>query len=200
MLNSILDISHHNSADFCALHAAGILAVVHKASEGVSMVDKQYASRKPEALAAGLLWGAYHFGDGSVSGAAQAQHFLSVAGTGGLLVLDFEGNPSSPSMSVDQSAEFVTEVFHAIGKWPGIYCDGSHEAMEVHAQHPVIGQNCWLWIAEYGPSPKAAATWPSPWKLWQWTENGTVAGVQYDRDQFNGTEEELRTFWTDQSV
>jgi GH25 family lysozyme M1 (1,4-beta-N-acetylmuramidase) len=53
---------------------------------------------------AGLLWGAYHFGTGS-DGLKQAQHFLDVVGNdpGTLLVLDFEPNPTGPSMDSQSS-------------------------------------------------------------------------------------------------
>ena len=45
----------------------GIVGVIHKATQGTTYVDETYASRRVEALACGLLWGAYHFGVGGAA-------------------------------------------------------------------------------------------------------------------------------------
>ena len=104
-LNAVVDLSHHNrSVDFAKAKAAGILGIIHKATEGLTWSDNCFASRRKEAQSAGLLWGAYHFGTGD-DVTKQANHFLQVAGTGPdtLLVLDFEKNPNSSSMSLSQA-------------------------------------------------------------------------------------------------
>src|ERR1700761_3445351 len=73
---------------------SGILGVIHKPSEGGAWVDQTYAERRPQAEAAGLLWGAYHYGSHQYSGADQARSFLAAAQPGPktLLALDFEPN------------------------------------------------------------------------------------------------------------
>src|SRR3984893_191450 len=101
-INVVVDISHWNrDVDFAKLANAGIIGVIQKATQGQTGVDFTYNTNKPKALAAGLLWGAYHFGDGS-DGVAQAEHFLSTVGDPSktLLVLDFEFNRTGPSMSL----------------------------------------------------------------------------------------------------
>ena len=69
----VIDIYHGDAVqDFARVKAAGIVGVIHKASQGGAVVDRAYASRRKLALAAGLKWGAYHFFDFS------APHLLQV--------------------------------------------------------------------------------------------------------------------------
>ncbi|HEX8922962.1 MAG TPA: glycoside hydrolase family 25 protein, partial [Pyrinomonadaceae bacterium] len=94
-INVVVDLSHFNTvSSFETVKADGIAGVIHKATQGTTIIDPQYHTRKSEALAAGLWWGAYHFGVGG-DGTQQAQHFLSVVSPGknDLLVLDLEENP-----------------------------------------------------------------------------------------------------------
>ena len=71
---------------------------------------------------AGLLFGAYHFGDGS-DGASQARHFLDVVqpDENTVVVLDFESNPAGPSMTLEEARAFVTHLKFELGRWPGFY-------------------------------------------------------------------------------
>ena len=72
----VIDIYHGDPVqDFARVKAAGIVGVIHKASQGGAVVDQSYASRRKLALAAGLKWGAYHFFDFTASPVAQADHF-----------------------------------------------------------------------------------------------------------------------------
>mgnify|MGYP003386591729 FL=1 len=101
----VLDLYHGDVVtSWDTIHDSGIRGVIHKASQGSSIVDKKYADRKPQAQRAGLLWGAYHFGDGSDVD-AQVNNFLSVVGDAKdtLLALDFEPNPKGASMSLSQA-------------------------------------------------------------------------------------------------
>ena len=201
-LNCVIDLSHHNSSvDFGKIAAAGVLGVIHKATQGTTGVDPLYAQRRPAALAAGLLWGAYHFGDGS-DGVMQADHFLDVVGSdpSTLLVLDFESNPSGPSMSLEEARAFVTHVQSVTGKWPGFY--SGHDIKEALGTQtdPVLAK-CWFWLSQYGPTAVVPVNW-STWTLWQYTDGSVgpdphdVDGVGYcDRDTFNGTEAQLRALW-----
>ena len=76
-LDAVIDISANTTvSDFRLVRASNILAVIHKASEGDFYADPACASRRPQAEAAGLLWGTYHFGKGDSPGAQQAAFFL----------------------------------------------------------------------------------------------------------------------------
>ena len=71
----------------------------------------------PRPLAAGVWWGAYHFGVGG-DGIAQAAHFLASVqpGPDTLLVLDFEANPQGPSMTLEEARAFARTVKTVITK------------------------------------------------------------------------------------
>ena len=205
-INVVVDISHHNgNVDLAQAKAAGLVGVIHKATQGTGMVDNMYQQNRQKAQAAGLLWGAYHFGTAG-DGAQQADFFLQKAAPDAqtLLVLDFEPNTKGPTMTLDQAKAFVTRVQSVNGKFPGFY-SGSLIKQQLGGKpaDPVLSQ-CFLWLAQYASAPKdIPATWPT-WTLWQYTDgqpkNGppphSIAGIgACDRDQFNGTIEALQTLW-----
>ena len=50
-VNVVVDLSHHNErVDFGKLKAAGIVGVIHKATQGLTFVDRGYALRRAQAL------------------------------------------------------------------------------------------------------------------------------------------------------
>ena len=197
----VFDLSHFNGrVDLADAYTAGQRGVIHKASEGAGYVDPMYAATRTQAAAAGLLWGAYHFGIGG-DPVAQATHFLATAKPDGntLLVLDLESNPDGSSMSMDEAGQFVSKVQQKTGIWPGLY-GGSYvrEQMGEHAD-TALGQ-CWFWLAEYGPTAHVPANWKD-WTLWQYTDGHvdsphSISGVgDCDRNRFNGDEQQLLAFW-----
>jgi lysozyme len=204
-INVVVDISHHNgNVDLNKAKQAGIVGVIHKATQGKTMTDNMYQTNRQKAQAAGLLWGAYHFGT-NADGVQQADFFLSQANADAqtLLVLDFEPNKTS-TMTLDQARAFVTRVNQVTGKFPGFY-SGSLIKEQLGGKPPdPILSHCFLWLAQYAAQPKnIPATWPT-WTLWQYTDgqpqNGpepkTVDGIgACDRDQFNGTLEGLKALW-----
>src|ERR1700739_2829988 len=82
MSDAIIDLYHADkvNVDFSAVKAAGIAAVILKATQGTGFVDPTFAPRIADARDAGMLVGAYHFMDGS-SPIEQVAHFLSVVGS-----------------------------------------------------------------------------------------------------------------------
>jgi lysozyme len=132
----------------------------------------------------------------------QAEHFLDTVGdrTDTLLVLDFEPNPTGPSMSLEEARAFTTHVFQQTGQWPGFYAGHYLKELLGSASDPVL-RNCWLWLAQYGPTAVVPANWPT-WTMWQYTDGGigaqphTVQGIGHcDRDRFNGTAAQLKRLW-----
>ena len=82
-LDAVIDISRFVTVtDFRQVRQSGILGVIHKATEGGDYADPTCTTRRPQAEAAGLLWGTYHFGTGQMSGAQQASFYLSVSRPG----------------------------------------------------------------------------------------------------------------------
>jgi len=103
-LNVSVDLSHHNgNVDLAQAQAAGIVGVIHKATQGTGLM---YAANRAKAENSGLLCGAYHFGTGA-GGVAQADYFLQEAQPGpqDLVVLDLETNTQGPSMTLDQARD-----------------------------------------------------------------------------------------------
>ncbi|HUN94163.1 MAG TPA: glycoside hydrolase family 25 protein [Burkholderiaceae bacterium] len=203
-LNVVIDLSHHNqTVDFAQVKGAGILGVIHKATQGVAFVDPTYADRRALASRAGLLWGAYHFGTAS-DGVQQAQAFLKAVGdpTNLLLVLDFENNMTGPSMTLEEARAFVTHVQQATNRYPAFYCGQYFKELMGTGTDPILAQ-CPLWLAQYGPTAVVPPNWPT-WTLWQYTDGAQgdgpyeVAGVgRVDRDVYNGSSAaDLQKLWT----
>src|ERR1700719_5336004 len=65
--NSVVNLSHYDlmRVDFVAMKSEGVVGVIHEASFPRLQRDWRYAERQLEAMRSGLLWGAYHFGDGT---------------------------------------------------------------------------------------------------------------------------------------
>lgn len=200
-LNKVVDLSHWNTVDFNAAKSDGIIAVIHKATQGVTGVDKTYHSRKNTATSTGLLWGAYHFGTAAADGVQQANHFLSTVGNtaGVLLALDVEPNGSS-TMTVEQARQFVDRIHAVTGRYPLLY--GAKSFLTPYTQGSLA--QCKLWIAHYtsADKPNTPSHWKDKWVLWQYTDGKdggtpkTVRGIgKCDRDRYNGSEEDLRSLW-----
>src|SRR5215475_8636303 len=72
----VIDPYYANSIDWDKLQTEPrVVAVIHKATMGVSDIDPAYLARKEEARKRGYLWGSYHWG---VSGnpEKQADYYL----------------------------------------------------------------------------------------------------------------------------
>src|SRR5262249_11276583 len=65
--NSVVNLSHYDlmRPDFVGMANSGIVGVIHEATYPRLQRDARYDERQRAALEAGLLWGAYHFGDGT---------------------------------------------------------------------------------------------------------------------------------------
>jgi lysozyme len=205
--NAIVDLSHHNGVvDLVKAKQDGIVGIIQKASQGQANTDPTYKTNRRLARDAGLLWGAYHFGTDS-DGVMQAEHFLAAADPepGDILVLDFEDNPTGPSMTLEEARAFVTHLREATGCVPGFYSGHTIKRLLGAATDPILAE-CWFWLAQYGPTAVVPANWAS-WTLWQYTDGALgpephqVAGIgRCDRDRFNGDPAGLIAFWKGAAV
>ncbi len=227
-LNGVVNMSHYDTmrADFARMKAEGIIGVIHEASYPRYERDAYYAARQNAATRAGLLWGAYHYGNGN-DPIRQADHFLQIVSSawersdpagqpdGILLVLDFEKNGHYPgrSMRLDQAVAFVERIRERTGKYPGIY-SGEYHLRQVLKSPRISGSqkrvltNCWLWLANYGARPEPTLPW-TRWHLWQYCGDGicrlprrsypkSVANIiKAERNIFSGSRTELEAFWHD---
>jgi lysozyme len=204
----VVDISHHNTVvDLHATAAAGVWGVIHKATQGAGYRDPTYAQRRQPAADAGMLWGAYHFGDNS-DPAAQVASFLNYAQPGNdtLLVLDYEDHPSGKSrtMRPTQMVAFLREIERRTGRKAALY-SGNRIKEDIHAlsipdrayvcEHP-------LWLCQYGPKPSLPMGFTRSF-LWQYTDGQVgpqphgIPGIKglVDLNVFNGTREDLESVW-----
>lgn len=202
MYNGIIDLNHNDSIDFARVQAAGITAIIHKATEGATVQDKKYRDRRDQARSLGFLWGTYHFATNAPV-ADQINNFLTWAQVqdSDFIALDYEPH-GEITMSLSQAEDFVQRIHDQLGRWPVIYGGGDLLGTQM-PQHldSVIG-NCPLWYANY--QKIATPPIPKPWTkftLWQYTdgENGNepvkTDGATCDRNTFDGTADDLANAW-----
>ena len=202
LTNVVIDISHHNGTiDLTKAQLAGMVGIIQKASQGISYRDPTYRGHFQQAQSLGLMWGAYHFGTGD-DGVSQADFFLNVVQPAAdmIVVVDFESNAAGSTMSLQDARDFVTHIQAATGIWPGLY-GGSYLKEQLGSQADPILQNCWLWLAQYGPTAVLPPGWNN-WTLWQYTDGHLVADLTpvpgispCDRDYFVDSQAVLQTKW-----
>ncbi|OYD77424.1 UNVERIFIED_ORG: lysozyme [Burkholderia sp. CF145] len=211
----VVDIYHKSNVNLQILKDAGIVGIIHKASQGLGMTDDKYKERRDKALSMGFLWGAYHFSSAD-SPKKQAKHFLASIEWGKnpdrdkntLMSLDYEPSGKDedgqdlPNMTLDGACEFVTEIHNQTGRWPMIY-GGDLLRRAVKGKTPdIVVANCPLWYARYRDTPVDLPThiWPT-YTLWQYSDGKSgpeprlISGKRFDRDTFVGTVTNLRQKW-----
>ena len=149
---------------------AGLSFVFARATYDTSP-DARYAMHAANVRKAGLTLGAYHFGTGRHTPAAQVQAFLAVAKDADLLCLDLESDgPNGMSMTNTQAQAFIAAI-HAAGRKCGLYHSDSG--------FPAVGQD-WNWVARWSTFAPVR-----PWAFWQYQ------GSPLDKDHYNGTQATL---------
>jgi GH25 family lysozyme M1 (1,4-beta-N-acetylmuramidase) len=159
----IVDISHFQDGriDYAAAKKAGIKGLFHKATEGVTFEDANYAQRRAEAKKAGVPFGAYHFArpNGADDAILEARHFLKVADPqpGDLIpMLDLEDQGGlSRAALTSWVAVWAGAIRSALGVWPILYTPFDLDK--------TLG--LMLWVARYN-NENAAPNVPKPWKRW----------------------------------
>ena len=127
--NGVIDLSHHQRAiNWQTVRDAGIVAVIHKATEGATFRDPAYVERREAARAAGLLWGSYHYA-GTAPVADQVANYLAHAdpGAGDLVCLDYEPQPSGAIMAPSDLVDLAEAVHARLGGTPA-----GHEFTDMH--------------------------------------------------------------------
>jgi GH25 family lysozyme M1 (1,4-beta-N-acetylmuramidase) len=187
----LIDLSSNNGhVDFPTVRAAGVQAMIHKATEGVGSLDSQCLTRCAQAKAAGLKVGVYHYlrvRHGRAQDAAeQASEYLAVwkqVSPDLLPCVDVESmyNTVNASAGAATAAEcqeavmqFVQAIVAATNLAPIIYTSNGEWTSMGLTGLPVGSSP--LWEAGYGSS----ATPPSPWTskaAWQFSGSGQCPGV-----------------------
>jgi lysozyme len=202
MINTIIDIYHGNSIDFQKAKQGGVVAIIHKATQGASVRDSTYHDRREQAKQLGFLWGSYHFSTGAPV-ADQVENYLSYAKPEDDELISLDWEPSAPpNMTVQQAEQFVQMIKSETGRWPIVY-GGSLLRESIGYNPDAVLSNCPLWYVRYAPSPIGIPTqvWPT-YTLWQYTDGNdgpephdTPGVTGADRNIFQGTTDELKGAW-----
>lgn len=191
-----IDISHHNGGDIVwdslyvltdkrgktirdhhlAKDIRPVSFVFIKATEGVSMVDKDFKRNWQDAGRSGLRRGAYHFFRSSKDGEAQARLFIKTVGDLRFKdlppVLDIETIHRGGSMKKlnEEALKWLETIEGHYGKKPIVYT-GSSFARDWLSKR--ITDNYPVWIAHYEKDRPDF----DGWTFWQFTDKAVVKGV-----------------------
>jgi GH25 family lysozyme M1 (1,4-beta-N-acetylmuramidase) len=205
----VLDISHHNDvASWASIRSAGIVGIIHKATEGTGYTDDQYLKRCAPAMNAGLMWGAYHFANGS-DVSQQVAHFLDVVGVDDetLYALDWENDPNGDTMSLDEARQFLQLMDQRVGVNRCVVYSGNVAKEALGSRKDAFFGAHRLWLAQYSSTPSCQASWSKYW-IWQYSDGSSgpsphgCPGVTGDVDtnSWDGGDDELRAQWTGAAV
>ncbi len=191
-----IDISHHNAGDIVwdslyvltdkrgktirdhhlAKDIRPVSFVFIKATEGVSMVDKDFKRNWQDVGRSGLRRGAYHFFRSSKDGEAQARLFIKTVGDLRFKdlppVLDIETihRGGSRKKLNEEALKWLETIEGHYGKKPIVYT-GSSFAHDWLSKR--ITDNYPVWIAHYEKDRPDF----DGWTFWQFTDKAVVKGV-----------------------
>jgi GH25 family lysozyme M1 (1,4-beta-N-acetylmuramidase) len=196
-----VDISHwQGTINWTSVAAAGKKFAYMKATESTDFVDPSYTTNRAQARAAGLLVGAYHFAQPSVTAGdavAQADHFIATAGLshGDLLpVLDLERTNGIGTSALTQWVQaYMSRILARTGLHAVIYVSPNFW-LNYMANTTWFADNGYtvLWIANWisGVAPTVPGnSWSGHgWTFWQYTSDGIVPGIsgRVDLNRYNG--------------
>jgi GH25 family lysozyme M1 (1,4-beta-N-acetylmuramidase) len=184
-----IDVSHHQGTiDWAQVAASGQRFVIAKATEGLLSVDPMYATNRAGAMAAGLVFGAYHFARPDLhpnNPIGEADHFVDTAqlGPGNIVpVLDLErpGDLTQTQLTAWILA-WLGEVTARTGVRPMVYTSPNGWANRTGNTTAVADAGyTLLWIAHWFVSEPTvpANDWQgNGWAFWQYSNCGTVPGI-----------------------
>ena len=189
-----IDISHHQDfPDFDEVRDSGVIAMIHKATEGSSYIDPNRAINIAGAMRAGISCCTYHWLSPGSSPTEQMEFYLETVNPvhGERMVIDYEQDGcvledlrEAVSVLKADPRNLKVTVYsgHLLKEQLGTVCD------------EYLAESTDLWLAHYtgGEPTWSSATYPE-WKLWQYTDEGSVPGIHtdVDLDEFNGSDDEL---------
>jgi GH25 family lysozyme M1 (1,4-beta-N-acetylmuramidase) len=179
---------HQGTIDWAQVAASGQRFVIAKATEGLLSVDPTYATNRAGAMAAGLVFGAYHFARPDLHPTdpiGEADHFVDTAqlGPGNIVpVLDIErsGDLTEAQLTAWILA-WLGEVTARTGVRPMVYTSPNGWANRTGDTTAVADAGySSLWIAHWFVSEPTvpANDWQgNGWAFWQYSNCGTVPGI-----------------------
>jgi hypothetical protein len=189
------DLSH-----FKTVSLTGALALITKATQGLSFVDSTYASYKRDAAARGIPFAGYHWVDGSDL-AGQAAHAHAIMGDTPCM-WDAEANGATVPRLVE-----LTQRYRALGGNPRlVYLP--HWWWQDHLGSPDLRPLAALGLALVSSAYPASGYSETGvgWRpyggmtpaIWQWSDAHLFNGARVDFNAFRGTVGELRALLTGQ--
>lgn len=176
---------------------AGVRLIIHKASEGATVQDHTYSTRRMLARSAGMMWGAYHFLRHSPVD-DQIANFLAVAQPDDdmRLVMDWE----TPDATTEIAKEFLTKLDAKIGRPTILYSYASFLQERLGSTVYTFFGARPLWLAAYRSTPPTPQISWDRYLLWQNTETAHIPGIPgtatgVDASHFDGTGDDLRAAW-----
>jgi GH25 family lysozyme M1 (1,4-beta-N-acetylmuramidase) len=191
-----IDISHwQDFPDFDEVAQAGVLGVIHKATEGTGYVDPNRAANLSNAKRAGLAIATYHWiKPGNAK--AQMNFYLDTIEPerGERVVIDYEED----GCSLDDLHEAVQTLLDAkLDLKITVYSGHLLKEQLGDDTDDFLAENTDLWLAQY-TSNEDDISWPDgtydEWTLWQYSESGSLPGIYgsaVDMNNFNGSDEEF---------
>lgn len=198
-----IDISHwQDFPDFEEVAAAGIIAMIHKATEGTGYTDPNRTTNISKATKAGIKCCTYHWLKPGNAADQMAFYLRTVDPVvGERMVIDYEED----GCTLDDLKEAVQALLD----------DPRDLQITVYSGHLLkeqlgskfdsfLADNTDLWLAQY---TTGTPSWPSNtyplWTLWQFSESGSVDGVTggaVDLDRYNGPDNMLLEWISPASV
>jgi lysozyme len=203
----VVDLSHFEAdgfdIDYNAISATGVVGVIYKATQGLNYIDHTYNKQRLAAKAAGLLWGAFHFGTND-DPVQQAQHFFSFASPTAdeLFALDWEDNNNS-QMTIDQAKSFITTIEGTLHRPNRCVLYSGNVLKEALNEPDEFFSARRLWLADYSTNPTLPLGFDDAW-LWQYTDGQdgsgpfTTPGLPsggVDCNSYDGTPDQLKADW-----
>jgi lysozyme len=191
---SCIDISHWQGfPDFDKVRAAGVVACILKATEGLSFVDQARAPNTIAATRAGIACCTYHWLSPN-NAAEQMKFYLATVdpSPGERMVVDYEED----GCTIDELHQAVQALLDDPRGLQITVYSGHLLKEQLGSSHDAfLASNTDLWLAQY---TSGEPSWPAGtydhWALWQYSESGEVNGIDdsnVDLNRFNGSNDEL---------
>lgn len=177
-----IDISHHQPVlNWNMVNNQNITFAYIKATEGITLKDRNYKTNYDTSRETNIHIGSYHFYIFGLSGSEQARNFINTAKcqTGDMIpAIDVEHSKSNPystdsTFSASTRNELITlekELYDYYGVHPVIYTNKDCYKLYVKNLFP---DNI-IWICDLYNEPSDDI---KNWRLWQFSHEGKLPGV-----------------------
>lgn len=173
-----LDISHHNGkVDWSKVIVTKPNFIFIKATEGITVADREYDSNWVYLKKHNITRGAYHFFSYKSTGLLQAKYFISRAKLvkGDLppvLDVEFARKMPAPKKVTREILNWIDAVEKHYKVKPIIYCPMRFYKKYLNGK---LDKDYPLWICDYRGVPDTKAQW----HFWQHTDSFKIPGINF---------------------